>query len=108
MGKTPLMTENERSARRIVGSNWGLSITVVIAIVGGIVLNLKMFSDMGERNARMEATLSGLAENVSEIKKNMASITTTMHTELFQLRAENSAIRERVAKLETEIKILSK
>ena len=103
MGKT--MTDDERNMRRVVGANWGLSITVVIALVGGIVFNLKLFSDMGERNARIETTLFGLTNSVDEIKKNMGGYTATMNAGLLKLREENSVIRERLAKIEAEMEI---
>ncbi len=78
--------EAKKETPRIIGSNIGLSVTVVIAIVVGITANLKMISDMGERYARLDVTLIGVKDDLGEIKAAMKEFTSAMQTDIRDLR----------------------
>ncbi len=101
------MENEEKQPAKILSSTTGLSLTLVIAIIGGIVANLKMISDMGERYARVDATLSSVTGDIGEIKVAINSLNSTIRKDIKDLRKENNDIRERLSRLEAQLKMKS-
>ncbi len=89
------MSENDQPTR-ILGTSAGVSVALMIIIIGSVVANLKMISDMGEKYARMDATLINVVGNLNEIKAAVLNSNTSVRADLLQLH-------ERVTRLEVQV-----
>lgn len=89
------MSENDQQPR-ILGTGAGVSMALMVLIILGVVAILKMISDLGERYARVDATLISVVSDLNEIKSTLDKSDTTV-------RADLKELHERVTRLEVQI-----
>ena len=90
---------------RIIGGKWGLSVVVVIALIGAAVANVRMMSATSERTRALETSFAGATETLKEIKTAVTQLTGSVQRELSILQRENADIRERLAREIGELRV---
>ena len=100
MNETPAQAPR----RKVISGEWGISITLVLIIIGGIASNLLMYSNLSERQVRHDVHLEAAVRDIAEIKTDVKGFTSTTAAELVALRRDNSEIRERLTRVESELK----
>ena len=86
---------------KILGSNWGISIALVISLMTAVLLNVGMIYSISERCIRVESTVDGYGDDLTEIKAVLRTLSSSMNSEFRDLREKNAVLRERVSRLES-------
>ena len=85
---------------RIIGKSSGVSIALVVVIIGVVIADLNMMSTLNERVSGFGINLTNQGDDLVEIKNSVRELATSTRSELTTIRNENMSLRERVTKLE--------
>lgn len=113
--QSPSRSETKRESEgrsRIVGGSWGISIVVVIAMIGAAVANVQMMASANTRAATLETKLDGTTkaidatnETLKEIRTVVTQLASTTAKDVAALQRENSDLRERVTREVGELRL---
>jgi hypothetical protein len=101
----PQDREAANAPATVIGGKWGLSIAVVIALIGAAVANVRMMAVNSDRTTTLEAKIDVQGDTLKEVKVGITSLTGTMQRELSTLQREAGDIRERLARETGELRV---
>lgn len=93
---------------RVIGRSWGISITLVVTIITGIVANLSMMASLNERVSGFDIQLRNQGDSLRDIRSAVTELSASTRTEVRDLRNQNMDLRERLTKLEARLEIESR
>ena len=102
------MSENENNNNnnheppQVVSPKWGISIGLVVLLVGGAIGCIGFAYDLGQKYARLDSHVADLTTNVRDIKDLLSEALTGIRAEISELRRDNANLRERVSRLEAK------
>lgn len=97
---------SERSERnRILGTSTGLSVAVVVILLGSVASNLLMFSEANQRTTKLETKIDGTNEVVREIRTAVTALASSTQSDVRDLQRENADARERFAREIGELRV---
>lgn len=102
------LPETEKSAPRwhpIIGKDTGLSVVVVIAMIGAAIANVTAMGASSERTRALESRFEATTATLTEIKISLSQLTGSTQREINVLQRENADIRERLAREIGELRV---
>lgn len=87
----------------IISPKWGMSLALVMTLVGAAVANLGMFASLRERVTMVEAKLDGTGKSLVEIKSWLEQLGRNTQSEIRDLHRQHSNLRERMTRIEAAL-----
>lgn len=88
---------------RAINEKTGVSIAVVVIIISGIAANWTMYSNVAEREARIEEQVTYIREDIRDLKAAVQGTRDGYQSELLKMHKEFAALQVRIAKLEARL-----
>jgi len=88
---------------QIIGPRSGLSIALVVTVIGGALANFSMISTLRERATSMEVQIGGFGGDLMEIKQSINALNNNTRADIRELQVGQEKLRERILRLETHL-----
>jgi len=83
---------------RVISGQWGLSVTVVVIMLGALAANLTAQSSASQRMVGVETKLEATSATLAEIKAGISNLTGATQNELSKMKDQNADLRAQFAR----------